>query len=847
MNDFLDLGTLQRLVETNPLTYERSLMIELVQKQSAFKATRGKICPWNDKLQSHRPDFSVPRYNTLYAAVYFYWTMIGNIPHPDPARREMLETFIIDWTNKNKITREEGEQLVAELAQDFCNPGMRPHEGYSRAVVGPMLAHWLDIRLTRRVTESMANEARNMIITPDVLKARMAELEKMRVAQGTSAINGRALMRGNLKIRQKEVCSIGTLNERLGGGFGYGHATLIAGVNGGGKCHAKDTPIMLHDGNIKMVQDIQIGDLLMGPDSRPRRVLALARGREEMFDIIPKKGMRWGCNRSHILSLQAGGNSRGYQKGEAIELSVDKYLAQSDAWKNLFKLWRAAVEFPPQPVAHDPYVMGLWLGNGSRHHPCITNADNSPEIEAYLQQWAAEHKMTIRKEPGRGCVMLHFRKEIFDKGICQLEQLKRIATKGDQKVIPRSYLINSRQVRLHLLAGLLDTDGYQHNNHYEITTVYPELAEQILFLARSLGYAGYSSKKTGRIKSSNFEGTYTRITLSGDFAELPVKVARKKTRPRKMNKSVLRVGFRVESRGMGDYYGFTLEGDGLYLLGDFTVTHNTVLSTQLARDFSQLGHRKVAYVTTEQPPTELMARIASNHLQINYNHFTARKDLGNATDYDREVSVIPQWIWDDPQYQEGLKSLEEVMSRIVFLDWSQGKGQSIAQNLEAELDALEATDFDPDILLIDWIGGGLDKGLEGKIDLRLVYQQAADWGVSYAKRRRKVVIEMAQFDRVKAMGKSKCGSAWLSECKTMGNNMTNFVGISAAVEDGSEDSVFSINQFLYVEKSRDGTGGNIPVERHFHFQRFRDKAAARNEVQYSTPAAQPAGVVNVPV
>ena len=39
---------------------------------------------------------------------------------------------------------------------------------------------------------------------------------------------------------------------------------------------SRNTPIMMHDGTIKLVQDILVGDQLMGDDSTPRNVLSLA-------------------------------------------------------------------------------------------------------------------------------------------------------------------------------------------------------------------------------------------------------------------------------------------------------------------------------------------------------------------------------------------------------------------------------------------------------------------------------------------------------------------------------------------------------------------------------------------
>ena len=73
-----------------------------------------------------------------------------------------------------------------------------------------------------------------------------------------------------------------------------------------GKCLARGTPVMLHDGTIRPVEEIRVGDLLMGDDSAPRRVLSLARGRERMVRVVPTAGYHepYTVNRSHILSVQ---------------------------------------------------------------------------------------------------------------------------------------------------------------------------------------------------------------------------------------------------------------------------------------------------------------------------------------------------------------------------------------------------------------------------------------------------------------------------------------------------------------------------------------------------------------
>jgi len=119
---------------------------------------------------------------------------------------------------------------------------------------------------------------------------------------------------------------------------------LFVGAARSGKCLGIDTPIIMYDGTVKKVQDVEIGDLVMGPDSNPRTVLSLGRGREKMYRIIPENGSNFECNASHILSLKN-------EREEIINISVLKYLELKN--KKDFKLWRPEkVTFPNGSEVH---------------------------------------------------------------------------------------------------------------------------------------------------------------------------------------------------------------------------------------------------------------------------------------------------------------------------------------------------------------------------------------------------------------------------------------------------------------------------------------------------------------
>ena len=79
---------------------------------------------------------------------------------------------------------------------------------------------------------------------------------------------------------------------------------VIVGHVDTGKCHGRDTPILMHDGTIKKVQDVISGDEVMGDNSQPRKVLTISSGEGQLYRIISNKTDSYVVNENHILSLK---------------------------------------------------------------------------------------------------------------------------------------------------------------------------------------------------------------------------------------------------------------------------------------------------------------------------------------------------------------------------------------------------------------------------------------------------------------------------------------------------------------------------------------------------------------
>lgn len=355
-------------------------------------------------------------------------------------------------------------------------------------------------------------------------------------------------------------------------------------------CLGKGTPILMYDGSIKPVQDIRVGDKVMGVDSTPRNVLSVSTGIDKLYKIKPVKGDSWICNSQHLLTVYDQNIARNNkvkkeenQLNPLVDYPISKILKRpvekTTGAKMKLQLQRTGVDFPEQELPLDPYFVGLWIAEGSKNKNDVSNFsinENDTVLINYLENFKFEgEKVSVHKRKERGCYGINVK---LRKGRINPIRaiLKNFAKEKGRLNIPKEYFINSQENRLNLIAGILDGDGHLDNNNcYQLITKYKEISDLVVFLCRSLGLAAYCCKKIGRIKSLNFEGEYYSISISGNTNIIPVKVERKKAKERKQIKTVLRTGFWIEEIGVGKWYGFKVDKDERFLLGDFTITHNS--------------------------------------------------------------------------------------------------------------------------------------------------------------------------------------------------------------------------------------------------------------------------------
>ncbi|KAL4980325.1 NUC071 domain-containing protein [Aspergillus desertorum] len=152
---------------------------------------------------------------------------------------------------------------------------------------------------------------------------------------------------------------------------------------------------------------------------------------------------------------------------------------------------------------------------------------------------------------------------------------------SDKKRIPQVYMRNSRSVRLSVLAGLIDTDGwYIHPENMfgfsQRETEGKELFWDVVALARSLGFGVWTKKRMLPDPTHTKKLPMLFAQISGNLAEVPCLLARKKAMPRLIPQSH---SFAIKDiyleSDTTEWAGFRVDKDQLYLRHDYVVLHNS--------------------------------------------------------------------------------------------------------------------------------------------------------------------------------------------------------------------------------------------------------------------------------
>ena len=278
-----------------------------------------------------------------------------------------------------------------------------------------------------------------------------------------------------------------------------------------------DTPILTSNGWTTM-ENLKIEDEVFDKDGNLCRVTAKSGVHYNpcykiKFDnaesIVSDIDHRWLI--SFKLQKPTKKNPDGYKHQIMTTIELKTYLdsiAEKRTSLNIPKILNAKpLNIKKSNLPLDPYILGVWLGDGSKDCGIITQSTNSPLWEE-IKSRGYEIGENLNHNPERKGVEI---RTIFNiRGI--LNSLGVL----NNKHIPESYLLSSYEDRLDLLRGLMDTDGYFHpkRKRFVMTTSFDWQMEGMKQLLASLGCKSSIFREIHKCDGKEFPGWNINFTTN---------------------------------------------------------------------------------------------------------------------------------------------------------------------------------------------------------------------------------------------------------------------------------------------------------------------------------------------
>ncbi|CAG8484384.1 11613_t:CDS:10 [Acaulospora colombiana] len=398
------------------------------------------------------------------------------------------------------------------------------------------------------------------------------------------------------------------------------------------KCFGKGTPIMMYDGRIQSVETIKENDQVMGDDSTPRKVSGVTHGEGLLYKIIPMYdsfALPFVCNDAHILVLKMisgpsvhhqcceDGSSRFrllyfvFNRTTNLIEKMDKlysypsidyptvFYAENTAFRDL----KLLDQLENTPLGKPKSVYSI-VRPGFIWQPSVTQfLSCDPEVKAEARMYSPDEVRFPKREGafsrtvdqvmgsstpvsvvklcawligswiGDGFESVEVLSE-YNKGVLECndgktsdheirsnrnvltELLKGLDILVDKDIPDAMMYDDINAVRLPLLSGLISSRGFQN----ETLKNNEMIKKKFLHLSRSCGYGDFiidANRKFDKFSRTQRQDQLWR--------------------------------FEVEELGVGEYYGFVVDRNHRFLLGDFTVTHNTKLLDKIRQTNVQEG------------------------------------------------------------------------------------------------------------------------------------------------------------------------------------------------------------------------------------------------------------------
>lgn len=446
------------------------------------------------------------------------------------------------------------------------------------------------------------------------------------------------------------------LDMVLGGGIPEGSFCVVTGPPKVGKLQPLDATVYTHFGPIQM-GDIKIGQIVCTPNNERAIVQEIFEfDNKEIFEVEFSDGSVTRCGLEHLWKAKSR-----YMNSWRV-LSLEEILKDGLYEGNSNRLkWEIPVTeqvcFVKPIIEHKihPYVLGVLLGDGSitenvkltTADPFIVDKCNSLLDDGfYFKKLSNSNIEYFLCSSGQRNKYKDF-----------LKELNLLGTNSHTKFIPEEYLYTSIEDRIHLLQGLLDTDGdiSLDKGNVSFTSTSLELVNNVKELVQGLGgLARIKERYTSYDKIKFFKSYRCRISFNDSSIAFSLPSKAERTRIRKKQPLKRRIK-RVTSIGYEPARCIKLStNDGLYLTDNFIVTHNTTMCLDFAGTAqkpeynSDFGPRHVYFMNVEGRISERDLR-GIKTLNLDDTRFTCvQSEPGHILKAEEYLEILEAYIHTKP-------------------------------------------------------------------------------------------------------------------------------------------------------------------------------------------------------
>lgn len=353
-----------------------------------------------------------------------------------------------------------------------------------------------------------------------------------------------------------------------------------------GKASPLYSKVLTPNGFIEM-GEVKVGTKVISGDGSACNVIGVyPQGIKDVFRIVFSDGTSAECCKEHLWKVQTADDRR----SDRNDSSFSKYriVQLQDMFCNLKRKngnkqcnnysvdYVKPVQFEKKNLSINPYVLGVIIGDGyiGDRFVQVTNTEN--DIFEKVKSLCCGYAEVERKDHKFRATTISFKKSDL------LKDLKKMGLSGKRsydKFIPMDYLMSDVDDRLSLLQGLCDTDGSVSGAFVDYNTSSRQLAEDIVFLVRSLGgRATINESDSHYIKDGVKHECRRRYRVTLTLNGFLTPVSSKKHLKKWVTTKSVRKKFvdRIEYVGKEECQCIMVDHpDHLYVMDDFIVTHNT--------------------------------------------------------------------------------------------------------------------------------------------------------------------------------------------------------------------------------------------------------------------------------